>query len=84
MDAILQGCSPFRRLAPLDTVYQPFQGRMSSNDGDHTQIRTGNMDDSHTIIPECEAVDTIFFHDIAPPQAPGHLGSEGCRIDILG
>lgn len=57
---------------------------MSSDDGDHTQIRTGNMDDSHTIIPECEAVDTIFFHDIAPPQALGHLGSEGCRIDILG
>ena len=41
---------------------------MSSDDGDHTQIRTGNMDDSHTIIPECEAVDTIFFHDIAPPR----------------
>lgn len=72
------------RLAPLDAVYQPFQGGMSSDDGDHTQIRTGNMDDSHTIIPECEAVDTIFFHDIAPPQALGHLGSEGCRIDILG
>ena len=71
-DAILQDCSPFRRLAPLDAVYQPFQGGMSSDDGDHTQIRTG------------KAVDTIFFHDIAPPQAPGHLDSEGCRIDILG
>ena len=32
---------------------------MSSDDGDHTQIRTGNMDDSHTIIPECEAVELI-------------------------